>query len=252
MRTRKPWRKKKRKKRKKRKRWKRTMTGKAEAAPDSDHQRTAVTWGAVVIVVILGVGCSGDKVGSSVASHAAPSATTMATTASISDEDRIQAALDRAVDSLLDAGSYSFAVEVVLAVGATTVESELEGWVDGSDRELQLRVGDSAVVTRVLDGVATVERDGVVSEVPLERAEKPPSLEILRTLDQALFLSPTEISGFLVASVLESTGVDNEGIATVVLYLTQSGTLAGYEMQSSDTTWTVSARFSDVGSNFTS
>jgi hypothetical protein len=43
-----------------------------------------------------------------------------------------------AVDYLLEAGRYRFMANVNLNVQGSEVETELEGWVDGDDRELKL------------------------------------------------------------------------------------------------------------------
>ncbi len=79
-------------------------------------------------------------------------------------------ALDAAVHSLLDAASYAFAASIELNVQGTAIETEIEGWVDGPDRQLTLKIDGNEVTTTVKDGVAIVERDGETTEVPLEEA----------------------------------------------------------------------------------
>jgi len=196
---------------------------------------------------VLAAGCVGS-----------PSTTESADTPAIvttvvigtSDERDAHGVVDEAVDALLDAGSYAFEVHIALVVGAETIESELDGWVDGADRELRLQVGNEAVVTRVIDGVATIERNDNITAIPLERADRGPSLEVLRSLDQIIMISPTELVGVLDASHLEGTGFSAGGAADVVLYLAANGALSGYRMESGDKSWTVRARFSDAGESF--
>jgi hypothetical protein len=190
-------------------------------------------------------GCTGSPgvTGSSAASTS--TVTTVATTV----QQGAGAAVDEAVGALLDSGSYAFEIDIVL-VGDQTIESTLRGWVDGPDRELRLAVGNATIVTRVIDGVATVEQDGTISEVPVQEADAAPSLGILRSLDEVVLMSPTEIMGALDASVLERAGFGTTGGADVVVYLTNAGVLAGYRIQTSNGSWTIDARFSDVGRDF--
>jgi len=194
----------------------------------------------------MAAGCNGS---SEAAGSPAPSpSTTRATVVTTTAQRGANAAVDQAVAALLDAGSYAFEIAIVL-VGDQTIESVLSGWVDGPDRELHLEVGDAAVVTRVIDGVATVERDGTVTEIPLQEADEGPSLGILRSLDEVVSMSSTEIVGFLDASVLDRAGFGTTGGADVVLYLTDEGVLAGYRIQTSNGSWTIDARFTDVGAD---
>ncbi len=91
-------------------------------------------------------------------------------------------ALDAAVNSLLDAASYAFAATIELNVQGIAIETEIEGWIDGPDRQWTLKIDGNEVTTTVKDGVAIVERGGETTEVPLEEASDAPSLEILASL----------------------------------------------------------------------
>ena len=211
---------------------------------------TKATLGLVVILVGCG-GASTTDTNQPSSTSASPTVSVLPPTSSAppTEEEQAQALIDRAVDGILEAGSYAMDVEVGLTLGAETIKSELAGWVDGPDRELRLRIGETVVVTRVLDGIATVERGGTVTEVPLAEAEEAPSLELLRFLDQLELVSTTEITGVLDSSLLEG-GFDTGGAARAVLHLTGTGELAGYSLQSSDNTWSLSVTFSDIGSHF--
>ncbi len=198
----------------------------------------------MLLAVVSLVGCGGD---------AAPSTSTVDSPRSSSTtaaRDPALAAIGTAVTRLLDAGSYAFEATVSLAVAGTSTETELEGWVDGPNRKLLLKSGANQVTTHVVDGVATVERDGEVTEVPLEQAGDAPSLEILRAVRQASLRSPTEVTAKLSAAALGTSGFDVTGSADVVVFLTAGGDLAGYSLQASNGTWSVDARFFDIGETF--
>ena len=131
-------------------------------------------------------------------------------------------ALDAAVNSLLDAASYAFAASVELNVQGTAIETEIEGWVDGPDRQLTLKADGNEVTTTVKDGVAIVERDGETTEVPLEEASDAPSLEILASLRNPGF-DGVEITGSLNSSELKDAGFEVNGAANVVVRLHEDG-----------------------------
>jgi hypothetical protein len=206
--------------------------------------RRGVATAAIFATTVSGCAARPGATGSSAASP--PTATTVSTTV---QQGAGASAVDEAVGALLDSGSYAFEIDIVL-VGDQTIESTLRGWVDGPDRELRLAVGNATIVTRVIDGVATVEQDGTISEVPVQEADAAPSLGILRSLDEVVLMSPTEIMGALDASFLERAGFGTTGGADVVVYLTDAGVLAGYRIQTSNGSWTIDARFSDVGRDF--
>ena len=71
------------------------------------------------------------------------------------------------MDSLIEVGTYGFEAKILITLQDEPTEVEIEGWVDGSDRELVMRIQGQEVITRVIDGVATVEGDGETVEVPL-------------------------------------------------------------------------------------
>ncbi len=158
-------------------------------------------------------------------------------------------ALDAAVSSLLDAASYAFAASIELNVQGTAIETELEGWVDGPDRQLTLKVDGNEVTTTVKDGVAVVERDGETTEVPLEEASDAPSLEILASLRKPGF-DGAEITGSLNSSELKDAGFEVKGAANVVVRLYEDGSLAGYTISGNDGSWTITTTFFDIGASF--
>jgi hypothetical protein len=176
--------------------------------------------------------------------------TTPATTTTLAADTEPIDVIGYAVEEVLNAGSYALEVVVELEVKGDITETELEGWVDGSDRELTMTVGRESVTTRVIDGIATVERDGVITEVPLQEVGDSPSLEILNELNQAVFVSDTEITGALNASALKASGFDVNGTAIVTVYLTVEGSLAGYTMIGNNGSWAVDVRFFDIGQSF--
>jgi hypothetical protein len=158
-------------------------------------------------------------------------------------------ALDAAVNSLLDAASYAFAASLQLNVQGTAIETEIEGWVDGPDRQLTLKADGSDVTTTVKDGVAIVERDGETTEVPLEEASDAPSLEILASLRNPGF-DGDEITGSLNSSELKDAGFEVDGAANVVVRLHEDGSLAGYTINDNDGLWTIATTFFDIGGSF--
>ena len=173
------------------------------------------------------------------------------TTTTIAADPEPTEVIQHAVDEVLNAGSYAFKVTVGLAVNGEMTETELEGWVDGSDRELTMKAGENQVTTRVIDGLATIERDGDVTEVPLREVGDSPSLDILNELTQVSFASATEITGTLNASALKASGFDINGAAKVIVTLTEDGSLAGYTITGNNNNWTVAAQFFDIGQSFT-
>jgi len=158
-------------------------------------------------------------------------------------------ALDAAVHSLLDAASYAFAASIELKVQGTAIETEIEGWVDGPDRQLTLKADGSDVTTTVKDGVAIVERDGETTEVPLEEASDAPSLEILASLRNPGF-DGDEITGSLNSSELKDAGFEVNGVANVVVRLHEDGSLASYTISGGDGSWTIATTFFDIGASF--
>ena len=158
-------------------------------------------------------------------------------------------ALDAAVHSLLDAESYAFEASIELDVQGTAIETEIEGWVDGPDRQLTLKADGNEVTTTVKDGVAIVERDGETTEVPLEEASDAPSLEILASLRNPRF-DGDEITGSLSSSELKDAGFEVDGAANVVVRLHEDGSLAGYTINDTGGSWTIATTFFDIGGSF--
>ena len=158
-------------------------------------------------------------------------------------------ALDAAVNSLLDAASYAFEASIELDVQGTVIETEIEGWVDGPDRQLTLKIDGNEVTTTVKDGVAIVERGGETTEVPLEEASDAPSLEILASLRNPSF-DGDEITGSLNSSELKDAGFEVNGAANVVVRLHEDGSLAGYTISGGDGSWTIATTFFDIGASF--
>ncbi len=158
-------------------------------------------------------------------------------------------ALDAAVHSLLDAASYAFAASIQLNVQGAAIETEIDGWVDGPDRQLTLKADGNEVTTTVKNGVAIVERDGETTEVPLEEASDAPSLEILASLRNPGF-DGDEITGSLNSSELKDAGFEVNGAANVVVRLNGDGSLAGYTITGNSGSWTIATTFFDIGGSF--
>ncbi len=159
-------------------------------------------------------------------------------------------ALDAAVNSLLDAASYAFEASIELNVQGTAIETEIQGWVDGPDRQLTLKIDGNEVTTTVKDGVAIVERDGETTEVPLEEAASDaPSLEILASIHNPGF-DGDEITGSLNSSELKDAGFEVDGAANVVVRLHEDGSLAGYTISDNNGSWTIATTFFDIGGSF--
>ena len=213
----------------------------------------------LVAVVMTATACSGSSIAqtavvesestlasgtdSEVTSTSAANSSTTVRTLSAAE------ALDAAVHSLLDAESYAFEASIELDVQGTAIETEIEGWVDGPDRQLTLKADGNEVTTTVKDGVAIVERDGETTEVPLEEASDAPSLEILASLHNPRF-DGDEITGSLNSSELKDAGFEVDGVANVVVRLHEDGSLAGYTISDNDGSWTIATTFFDIGGSF--
>ena len=213
----------------------------------------------LVAVVMTATACSGSSIAqttivepestlvsgtdSEVTSTSAANSSTTVGTLSAAE------ALDAAVHSLLDASSYAFAASIELNVQGTVIETEIEGWVDGPDRQLTLKIDGNEVTTTVKDGVAIVERDGETTEVPLEEASDAPSLEILASLRNPSF-DGDEITGSLNSSELKDAGFEVNGAANVVVRLHEDGSLAGYTISGGNGSWTIATTFFDIGASF--
>ena len=159
--------------------------------------------------------------------------------------------LEAAVEALSEAGSYAFEATVEIEVQGDTIASEIEGWVDGADRMLVLRIDGEEVTTTVIDGVATVERDGESTEVPLKEAADAPSLEMLASLRSPEF-AETTITGTLNSKDLKAVGFDVNGAATAIVTMTENGVLSGYEIVANNESWIVTTTFFDSGQAFSS
>lgn len=203
-----------------------------------------------VALLLVVASCGGEETTIGSSSASLPSITTTTTTTATQAPLPVDEALDAAVSGLIDADSYAFEVTVTIATQGTEVETELEGWVQGADRELVLRAGSDEVITRVLDGVATVERDGETIEVPLEEASDAPTLDILRAISNINSAGDDEITGNLSASELKNLGFDVKGAAEVTVTLTEDGSLASYVLTGNNSAWSVETRFLDIGKPF--
>ena len=203
-----------------------------------------------VVLLLVVASCGGEETTIGSSSASLPSITTTTTTTATQAPLSVDEALDAAVGGLIEADSYAFEVTVRIATQGTEVETELEGWVQGADRELVLRAGSDEVITRVLDGVATVERDGETIEVPLEEASDAPTLDILRAISNINSAGDGEITGNLSASELKNLGFDVKGAAEVTVTLTPSGSLASYVLTGNNSAWRVETRFFDIGKPF--
>lgn len=207
-----------------------------------------VAVGALVITSILVAACSAtgsvDATSSSTTSAADSGAgdtferTVPATAAEV---------LAGAIEALTEAGSYAFEAKILISLQGEPTEIELKGWVDGSDRELVMTINRESVTTRVIDGIATVERDGETVEVALEEAGESPSIEILASIQNPTFESDTTITGKLNASDLAGTNYDVNGSASITVTIGDNGVLAGYSIAANNDSWSVGATFTDVG-----
>ena len=205
----------------------------------------------VGLAVILSVAaCGGSTITESTASSTAvvidagPEVTESTSTTlqqALTPEERVAAA----VDTLAESGQYSFEADVTLTVEGTKIDTELEGWVDGDDRQITLKADGSEVTTTVIDGVATVERDGEVTVVALTQASDAPSLEILTFMRNMTFSSGA-VTGKLSASDLSELGYEVNGSAAATVFITADGTLSGYELSGTNDAWAISVMFSDL------
>lgn len=158
--------------------------------------------------------------------------------------------IDQAVDMLAAADSYAYEVTVLISTGGQTAQTALEGWVQGDDRQLILRADSGEVVTRVINGVATVSRDGQTVEVPLTQASDAPSLDVLRGLSGVSEGAFGSLIADLPVSELAKLGFEVNSSASVVVSLAADGSLASYVLNSADGTWSITTHFSDVGGTF--
>ncbi len=224
-----------------------TMNSQKMRSPESRPYTLLVATTALALII---AGCTSTPTANtetSTASTAAPETT--APTEQMSTEAEASAAdvLANSVDEIVEAGSYSFEAKIQLSLQGQPMEIELEGWVDGSDRELVMRIESQSVTTRVIGGLATVERDGETVEVPLTEAGSAPSILILKSIQNPTFETDNKISGKLNASDLAASDFDVKGSAIITVSITADGTLTGYSIQSNNDSWTVDVTFSDIG-----
>lgn len=224
-----------------------TMNSQKMRSPDSGPYTVLV---AVTALALMIGGCTSTPTAdteTSTASTAAPETT--APTEQMSTEAEASAAdvLANSVDEIVEAGSYAFEAKIQLSLQGQPTEIELEGWVDGSDRELVMKIDRQSVTTRVIDGLATVERDGETVEVPLTEAGSAPSILILKSIQNPTFETDNKITGKLNAADLVASDFDVKGSAIITVSITADGTLTGYSIQSNNDSWTVDVTFSDIG-----
>lgn len=206
---------------------------------------------AVAAAALLVGACSGEStVESTTFSAAATSSSDVATTSTtpLTPEPASAAeTINSAVDRLLEAGSYAFEAKILVTLQGQPTDIELDGWVDGSDRELVMTIDRKSVTTRVIDGVATVERDDETVEVPLEEAGEAPSILILNDIQNPVFDGDDTITGKLNASDLSEFDLDVNGSATIAITVNRDGDLAGYTILSNNDSWRVEVKFEDIG-----
>ena len=224
-----------------------TMNSQKMRSPDSRPYTLLVATTALALMI---GGCTSTPTAdteTSTASTAAPETT--APTEQMSTEAEASAAdvLANSVDEIVEAGSYAFEAKIQLSLRGQPTEIELEGWVDGSDRELVMKIDRQSVTTRVIDGLATVERDGETVEVPLTEAGSAPSILILKSIQNPTFETDNKITGKLNAADLVASDFDVKGSAIITVSITADGTLTGYSIQSNNDSWTVDVTFSDIG-----
>ena len=185
-----------------------------------------------IAIVALVVAACGGSAGSSTTTAPSGAPTTIAA----APEEALRNALDlfRSVDA------YRFSGTVIAVYGMnTTTQVEIEGWVDGDDRELVLRVAGAETMVRVIDGEATITQDGVVVEVPLARAQEAPSVEPLASLESPAFTASAEITGTLDATVLEVSDFEVTGVADAVVRVGGPLGVSGYTIVARGGGWTI-------------
>jgi hypothetical protein len=159
-------------------------------------------------------------------------------------EPTAEEAVAGAVGKMLDLGSHAFEGTVIITAGSSA-EFKVSGWVNGKDSEISLTSGEQTVITRVISGVATVEQDGVVTEIPISEAGDAPSLEILTELRKPEFATGSSVRGTLTAADLRSSGFDVNGVASVTVFL-EDGDISGYTMTPNNGGWSVEMSFSEL------
>ncbi len=224
----------------------------------SFRANTRLAYGAAVAVLLLAACTSATSSTSSAEALTTTSSTSSAeaptTTQRASETTEPAGAADvlaKAVDALIEAGSYAFEAKTIITIQDQPVEVEIEGWVDGSDRELTTKIDGQSVTTRVIDGVATVERDGESVEVGLQEADAAPSLLILKSIQAPTFDDPTTVVGKLNSSDLSTTNFDANGAASVEVRLDSDGNLTGYTILANNESWSIEVKLFDIGDNFT-
>ncbi len=213
------------------------------------HFRLRTRVAALAITGLLASACASTPSADSTGQTTEPSVEVTTTQATPEPTEPANAAdvIADAVDALVEAGTYAFEAKLLVSIQGEPTEIELEGWVDGSDRELVMKIDRQSVTTRVIDGVATVERDGETVEVPLEEAGAPPSILILKSIQSPTFGADDTITGKLNASDLAATEYDVNGSATIEITVASDGNLAGYSILSNNDSWKFDVTFSDIG-----
>ena len=120
------------------------------------------------------------------------------------------------------------------------VLTTLEGWVAGDDHEVTVRVGDDVVTTTVVDGVATQERNGTITEVPASTAAAAPA--ILDPLGQVTVID-NGIRGRLGGGDVGQLGFDVNGSVVVAVATAGDGTLTGYKITANNDSWSIVMAF---------
>ena len=216
----------------------------------SRARRVGLGLTAVVVAIVIG-GCSGQ------ASLQAPDLThPSATTPADRDADLVSRRVAQAdqrtrqlkivVDELASATYYEFVTTLTLNTGSGQRTLELQGWVSGNDRELIFDNGTTKVITRVQNYIATVERDGQVSEVPLSSAESAPSLGLLTAATDLTEIPVGDLEGRLSLAALEEHGYELASSDADLTITLLGDTLRGYQITSDDGDWTVTTRFDNI------
>jgi hypothetical protein len=185
--------------------------------------------------------CGGEP-----AAGATGAPTTVAPSSSGATAERsAEEAVAAAVGEMLKAEAYSFEGTVTIT-STSDAEFQVSGWVNGKDSEISLTTGGQTVITRVLSGVATVEQGGVMTEIPLGEAGDAPSLEILTELKKSEFVTDGSVRGTLTAADLRASGFDVNGVAFVMVFLSDGGDISGYTMTPNNGGWSVEMSFSKL------
>ena len=214
---------------------------------NSKHRlHLAIVTAAMIIAACGGTPTAESPTVATATTAVTPIDTNSATTATATPPTAAEA-IEAAVDALLDAGSYAFEAEILVSSRGDDTEVTIEGWVDGADRQLVTTLDEQSVTTLVIAGIATVDTDGEVVEVPLEEAGNAPSILVLSAIQNPVFEDESTISGKLNSSALASADYEVSGSAEIRVTFGQDGHLSGYSIAAKNNSWSIEVAFTKIG-----